>query len=130
MELINKKDNQIIFTAKVEESIANAIRRFVNEIPIMAIDEIEIFRNDSPLYDETISHRMGLIPLKMNKSIPKTGRVTYWMKDEFKDVNIDWMLHLSFIEKIYAIVPDEVCPGYIYVIFWMKGFNQLRKEVK
>ncbi len=68
MKLINKKDNQITFTAEVDESLANAIRRYSDQIPVLAIDEVEIVKNDSPLYDETIAHRMGLIPLKMDKS--------------------------------------------------------------
>ena len=69
MEKINKKDNQIVFRAEIEESLANAIRRYLHQIPILAVDEVEISKNDSPLYDETIAHRIGLIPLKMDKSI-------------------------------------------------------------
>ena len=69
MKLINKKYNQLTFSAEVEESLANAIRRYVDQIPILAIDEVEISKNDSPLYDETVAHRIGLIPLKMDKSI-------------------------------------------------------------
>jgi len=68
MKLINKKDNQITFTAEVDESLANAIRRYLNQILVLAIDEVEISKNDSPLYDETIAHRLGLIPLKMDKA--------------------------------------------------------------
>jgi len=71
MKLIQKKDNQITFTAEVDESLTNAIRRYLNQIPILAIEEVEISRNDSPLYDETIAHRMGLIPLKMDKATNK-----------------------------------------------------------
>lgn len=67
MKLVEKKDNQLVFSAKIDESLANAIRRHINQIPVLAIDEAEISRNDSPLYDETIAHRLGLIPLKMEK---------------------------------------------------------------
>jgi len=67
MKKIDKKDNKIVFSAETDESLANAIRRYINRIPLVAIDEVEISRNDSPLYDETIAHRIGLIPLKMGK---------------------------------------------------------------
>lgn len=69
MEKIEQTENKITFSAEMEESLANSIRRFVNKIPINAIDEVEISKNDSPLYDETISHRIGLIPLKMDKPL-------------------------------------------------------------
>ncbi len=69
MKLINKKDNQITFIAEIEESLANAIRRYMNQIPVLAVDEVKISRNDSPLYDETIAHRIGLIPIKTDKSV-------------------------------------------------------------
>jgi DNA-directed RNA polymerase subunit D len=73
MEIIEQKENKIIFKKEIEESLANAIRRFVNEIPILAVDEVEISKNDSPLYDETVAHRIGLVPLKMDKKFgPKT----------------------------------------------------------
>ncbi len=54
---------------KTNETLANAIRRSVNKIPILAIDEVEIHKNDSALYDENLAHRMGLIPLKSNREI-------------------------------------------------------------
>lgn len=69
MKLTEKKENKISFTADIDESLANAIRRYTMQIPVLAIDEVEIYKNDSPLYDETIAHRMGLIPLKTEKSM-------------------------------------------------------------
>ncbi len=69
MEIIEKKENQMTFNADIEDTLINSIRRYVNEIPILAIDEVEIYKNDSPLYDETIAHRMGLIPLIMEDGI-------------------------------------------------------------
>ena len=68
MKLIDKNKDQITFEAKIEDSLANAVRRYVNHIPILAVDEVELIKNDSPLYDETVAHRIGLIPLKMEKS--------------------------------------------------------------
>jgi len=67
METIKQDKNKLVFKAEIEESLANAIRRYVYQIPIIAVDEVEISKNDSPLYDETIAHRIGLIPLKQNK---------------------------------------------------------------
>jgi DNA-directed RNA polymerase subunit D len=64
MEIIEKKQGKLIFGAEIDNSLINAIRRYVDQIPILAIDEVEISKNDSPLYDETIAHRLGLIPLK------------------------------------------------------------------
>jgi len=64
MEIVNKKETQITFNAEIGESLANAIRRYLNRIPVLAVDEVEISKNDSPLYDETVAHRIGLVPLK------------------------------------------------------------------
>lgn len=69
MKTISKKNNQITFTAEVSESLANAVRRYIDQIPILAVDEVEISKNDSPLYDETVAHRIGMVPLKMDKTI-------------------------------------------------------------
>lgn len=64
IKILEKNDSKISFQADMPFSLANAIRRSVNEIPILAIDELEITNNDSALYDEIIAHRVGLIPLK------------------------------------------------------------------
>jgi DNA-directed RNA polymerase subunit D len=68
MKVIKKTGEKLVFEAEVSESLANAIRRYINQIPVLAVDEVEISRNDSPLYDEVVAHRIGLIPLIMDKS--------------------------------------------------------------
>ena len=67
MKLIEKNPTKVVFETDMEISLANAIRRSVSEIQILAIDEVEIFKNDTALYDELIAHRLGLIPLKNQK---------------------------------------------------------------
>jgi len=61
--------DKINFNLEIEESLANSLRRYTNQVFVLAIDEVEISKNDSPLYDETIAHRLGLIPLKSSKAI-------------------------------------------------------------
>jgi len=65
MRIIEKSKEKLIFLTEASEEITNALRRYVNQIPVLAIDEVEISMNDSPLYDETIAHRLGLTPIKM-----------------------------------------------------------------
>ncbi len=46
-------------------SFANALRRIMmSEVPVLAIDDVTIFQNESPLYDEVVAHRIGLLPIK------------------------------------------------------------------
>lgn len=67
IKIIKKTPEKIVFTTDMEIGLANALRRSVNEVPIMAMDEVDIYRNDSALYDEMIAHRIGLIPLRHQK---------------------------------------------------------------
>jgi DNA-directed RNA polymerase subunit D len=67
MELVEKKDEKMVFVTDMSTTLANAIRRSAYEIPILAIEEADIYKNDTALYDEIIAHRLGLIPLKNQK---------------------------------------------------------------
>ena len=62
-----KTPEEVRFVSEMNISLANAIRRSIGEIPILAVVEADIYKNDSALYDEVIAHRLGLIPLKNQK---------------------------------------------------------------
>lgn len=91
METILNTPEKLVLRLNVTESIANAIRRSVSEVPTLAIDEVEIFKNDSALYDEVLAHRLGLVPLRTEKNmndktkvelkLSKTGPCTVYSGD-------------------------------------------------
>jgi len=85
MKIVEKKENSIGILIGENESLANALRRSINEIQNIAIDEVEFYKNDSALYDEIIAHRLGLIPLISNRKLeePKSDGKTD-MKSEIK----------------------------------------------
>lgn len=75
MKIVENKDNKLVFSAEVDESLVNAIRRYTFMIPTLAIEEAEISKNDSPLYDETVAHRLGLVPIVTPKAFAKSKEV-------------------------------------------------------
>lgn len=104
MNLIKKDQGKLCFSIDTNESLANAIRRHVNEIPMIAIDDVEISRNDSPLYDETIAHRIGLVPLKMEKSFKENAEKK--LKLKFKKQGIVYSEELKGdVPLVYDKIP-------------------------
>jgi DNA-directed RNA polymerase subunit D len=62
--LSETKENLVVNITKSSFELVNAIRRScINAVPTLAIEDVSIFTNNSALYDEVLSHRLGLIPL-------------------------------------------------------------------
>ena len=83
MEIIKNKNEEVVFSLDINVSLANAIRRSAGEIPVLAIVEADIYKNDSALYDEIIAHRLGLISLK-NQKMKKDDFVEFKLKAKGK----------------------------------------------
>lgn len=67
---IKEEGNEGLFLIEgVTPAFINSLRRAcMSEVPVMAIDEIEIMENKSAMYDEILAHRLGLIPLATDLS--------------------------------------------------------------
>jgi DNA-directed RNA polymerase subunit D len=60
----NKKQNRTVFLVKgTTPAFANLLRKtIIDDVPTMAIEDVEFRKNNSVFYDEILSHRLGLIP--------------------------------------------------------------------
>ncbi len=110
MEVVSKTPEKIVIRTDMNYSILNAIRRSVEEVPTLAIDEVEIFKNDSALYDEVLAHRIGLVPIKNDGkisskttgtlSLKKTGPCTVYSGDFKGDLKVVYSsIPLTLLEK-------------------------------
>ena len=92
----------IVIFEKTHPTIVNSIRRTIlDDVPTLAIDDVEIVKNDSGMFDEIIAHRLGLLPLK-------TPLDTYNFKSECKCGGIG----CSLCEVKLSLKKEE--PGYVY----------------
>ena len=68
IEIRSQSDDEIVFIVRdAEVPFMNAIRRcaMVN-VPKIAIEDLNIIRNDSAMFNEVLAHRLGLPPLVSN----------------------------------------------------------------
>ncbi len=66
LEILEKNKEKLTFILRDSSThFANTLRRMIiNEVPTMAIEDVEFRKNSSALFDEMVAHRLGLIPLK------------------------------------------------------------------
>ena len=66
LEIRKLEGNEMRFVlSDVDPAFANALRRaMLREVPVMAVDEVDFVANDSIMYDEIITHRLAMIPLR------------------------------------------------------------------
>lgn len=100
IKIITKIPEKIIFETDIDVSLANAIRRSVSDIPTLAIDEVDIYKNDSALYDEIVAHRLGLVPLKNQKL--KKGQI------------LEYKLKIRGSEKITKVFSGDLGDDIVY----------------
>lgn len=74
-----EKANKIEFSVEgISIAFANAIRRYsMSRTPIMAIDHITFYDNTSWIFDEYISHRLGMLPISTPDKIAENTEVIF-----------------------------------------------------
>ena len=69
-----KKDRKSRLLLKgIDAALLNSVRRAaLKDVPVLAIENVSIYQNDSALFDEFLAHRLGLLAIKTDKTY-KTG---------------------------------------------------------
>jgi len=110
IELIKLDDDYLEFyLTNADLSFANSLRRvIIAEVPTMGIDMVNIRANTSPLFDEFISHRLGLIPLN-SSSISKYEYSRKCNCNEFCELcSVQFSLKEKCIEESMEITTDHI----------------------
>lgn len=70
LEILERSENRAKLLVKgITPTFANTIRRLaLTNVPTLAIDDVIIVENTSPMYDEIIASRLGLVPLRTDLS--------------------------------------------------------------
>ena len=65
IKLLKKQENKLTILVKdTDHTFVNTLRRTItSEVPTIAIKKVSFIKNSSALFDEIISHRLGLMPL-------------------------------------------------------------------
>ena len=65
IEIIENKGDKLSFILRgSNDTFVNGLRRtIIGEVPTLAIEDVILVENSSPVLDEIVAHRLGLIPL-------------------------------------------------------------------
>jgi DNA-directed RNA polymerase subunit D len=73
VQVLGKTDEEIrMVVDEINPQFANCLRRImISRIPTLAVEYVNFHKNDSALYDEMLSHRIGMLALKFDPKVFK-----------------------------------------------------------
>ncbi|MFB6190123.1 MAG: hypothetical protein ABEJ91_00970 [Candidatus Nanohaloarchaea archaeon] len=65
------------------EAVANTLRRaMMTKVPTLAVQELEVAKNESALFDEVLANRVGQVPFTIPDSLEEEDTVNVALKQE------------------------------------------------
>ncbi|PIN74253.1 DNA-directed RNA polymerase subunit D [Candidatus Woesearchaeota archaeon CG10_big_fil_rev_8_21_14_0_10_45_16] len=125
-----KKNNSFTFMIKgADEAFANTIRRLiVEEVPTLAVEDIEIKDNNSALYDEMLALRLGLVPIKTDLSSYRLPENEDEVKERSARCTLQIKLKASKKGYVYAEEAESSDPKCTFVYPKMPVVKLLAKQ--
>ncbi len=79
MKKVAEDGKGIVFEVKgFDHYLLNAIRRYaLGRVPVLAIDKVIFYENNSAFWDEYIAHRIGLVPLITPENVPEDSEILF-----------------------------------------------------
>ncbi len=91
----------------ISPSIANALRRYsLNSVKVFAVDTVTFYENSSPMFDEYIAHRIGLIPIKTLKGFHDGDNIMFSL--EATGPTVVYSKDMVTIEKNVTVVSENI----------------------
>ncbi len=125
-----KKKNKITFLLKgSSETFANTIRRLIiEEVPTLAVEEVEVKENNSALFDEMLALRLGLIPIKTDLKSYRLPENVDEVKEKSARCTLQLKLKASKKGYVYAGEAESADPKCTFVYENMPVTKLLAKQ--
>lgn len=106
--LEKKHENRIEFSVKGTATyFANMVRRYsMSRVPVLAIDNVTFYDNNTALWDEYLAHRIGLLPIKTPKKLPKSAEVNFFL--DFEGPGIAYTKDLKSDDKSIVVAKENI----------------------
>jgi len=125
-----KKINKLTFMIKgSDEVFANTIRRMIlEEVPVLAVEDIEVKANSSALYDEMLALRIGLVPIKTDLSSYRLPKSQDEIDEKSAQCTLQIKLKASKKGYVYAEEAESSDPKCTFVYPKMPVAKLLAKQ--
>ncbi len=125
-----RKKNKLVFLLEGSNDVfANTIRRLViEEVPTLAVEDLEIKENSSALYDEMLALRLGLIPIKTDLSSYQLPKSDAEIEEKSASCTLQIRLKASKKGYVYAEEAESADPKAVFVYPKMPIVKLLAKQ--
>ncbi|MFH1779954.1 MAG: hypothetical protein ABH803_02300 [Candidatus Micrarchaeota archaeon] len=88
-ELTSKSpDKAVVKLSGCSRNLVNALRRaIISDLPSFAISKVDVYENNTILYNEYLANRLGLIPLTFEEGIADDAEITFSLNAESIEEN-------------------------------------------